>query len=131
MNPNTSKIAAHAASYWRKRLANNIKHRIAPGVTYCVYTDYESNEHGDYTYFIGEAVSSINDQDLTQFKILSIPKSNYQKFTTKPGKIPDVIISVWQALWKMNENDFGGKRKYLADFEVYDQRATRATSFKI
>jgi len=27
-------------------------------------------------------------------------------------------------LWKMNENDFGGKRKYLADFEVYDKRAS-------
>ena len=23
----------------------------------------------------------------------------------------------------MNENDFGGKRKYIADFEIYDERA--------
>jgi len=124
MSPETSKIATQANLYWRQGLANNIKHRVAPGVTYCVYTDYDSDEHGEYTYFIGEAVDSANDQNLSQFKALIIPKSRYQKFTTEPGKIPNVIIAAWQALWEMDENDFGGKRKYLADFEVYDQRAS-------
>lgn len=124
MNPETSKIAAHTNLYWSQKLVNNIKHRVAPGVTYCVYTDYESDEHGEYTYFIGEEVDSTNDQDLSRFETLIIPKCNYQKFTTEPGKIPNVIIAAWQALWKMNENDFGGKRKYLADFEVYDKRAS-------
>ena len=123
MNPKTSKIAGHTNLYWGQSLANNIKHRVAPGVTYCVYTDYESDEHGEYNYFMGEAVGSANNQDLSQFHTLIIPKGNYQKFTTEPGRIPNVIIAAWQALWKMNENDFGGKRKYLADFEVYDRRA--------
>lgn len=69
-------------------------------------------------------MDSIENQDLSQLKILTIPKSNYQKFTTEPGKMPDVVISAWQKIWAMKEDDFGGKRKYIADFEVYDQRAS-------
>ena len=124
MNPKISKIGTLAGSYWGNQVASNIKHRVNPGVTYAVYTEFESDEHGDYTYFIGETVSSIENQDLSQFKIITIPKSHYQKFTTPPGKMPDVVISAWQKIWVMGENDFGGKRKYIADFEVYDERAS-------
>ncbi|ABS78529.1 AraC family transcriptional regulator (plasmid) [Coxiella burnetii] len=123
MNPETSKIGRLAADYWSNRVANNIQHRSKPGVTYAVYTDFESDEQGDYTYFIGEAVDSLEDQDLEKFKTITIPASNYQKFTTEPGKMPDVVISAWQAIWAMKESDFGGKRKYIADFEVYDERS--------
>ena len=106
------------------QVAKNIKHRVNPGVTYSVYTEFESDEHGDYTYFIGEIVDSTDEQDLSQFKLLSIPESSYQKFTTEPGKMPDVVISAWQKIWAMKESDFGGKRKYISDFEIYDQRAS-------
>ncbi len=123
MNPQTSKIAPLAKSYWYGGVANHIKHRRQPGVTYAVYAEYESDEHGDYTYFIGEAVDSVEDQDLSQFKILTIPESHYQKLTTVPGKMPEVVIDAWQQIWKMKPGDFGGKRKYIADFEIYDQRA--------
>jgi predicted transcriptional regulator YdeE len=123
MNPKTSKIGESAGSYWHNQIANHIMHRINPGVTYAVYTEFESDEHGDYTYFIGEKVSSIENQDLSQFKTLIIPPSQYQKFTTKPGKMPDVVISAWQEIWSMKKSDFAGRRKYIADFEIYDQKA--------
>lgn len=123
MNPDTSKIGALAGLYWSNEIANKIKHRSQPGVTYSVYTDYESDEHGDYTYFIGEVVDSLSDQDFSQLKTITIPASVYQKFTTAPGKMPEVVISAWQKIWSMNESDFGGKRQYIADFEVYNERA--------
>ena len=123
MNLETSKIGELAGSYRGNQIANNIQHRANPGVTYAVYTDFESDENGDYTYFIGETVDSLENQDLSQFKTITIPKSGYQKFTTEPGKMPDVVISAWQKIWAMKENDFGGRRKYIADFEVYDERA--------
>ncbi|OGT54024.1 MAG: transcriptional regulator [Gammaproteobacteria bacterium RIFCSPHIGHO2_12_FULL_41_15] len=123
MNPRTSKIGALAGLYWGNQVANSIQHRAKPEVTYAVYTDFESNEHGDYTYFIGEAIDSLQDQDLEKFKTMTIQASNYQKFTTESGKMPEVVISAWQEVWAMKENDFGGKRKYVADFEVYDERA--------
>jgi predicted transcriptional regulator YdeE len=123
MNPDTSKIAALAGQYWGEQVANHFKDRINPGVTYAVYTEYESDEHGEYTYFIGEAVNTTDTQDLSQFKSLVIPESNYQKFTTASGKMPDIVIASWQEIWGMNENDFEGKRQYIADFEIYDERA--------
>ncbi len=124
MNPKTSKIATLADLYWGTQVANEIQHRSKPGITYAVYTDYESDEHGDYTYFIGEAVDSLQGQDLEKLKAITIPISSYKMFTTEPGKMPGVVISAWQEIWAMKENDFGGKRKYIADFEVYDERAT-------
>ncbi len=123
MNPELSKIGQLAGNYWSNQLAQAIQHRTNPGVTYAVYTDYDSDEHGDYTYFIGEAVDSLAGQNLSQFTTVTIPKSHYQKFTTDPGKMPNVVIAAWQSIWAMRANQLGGKRRYVADFEIYDDRA--------
>lgn len=124
MDPKSAKIAPLAHSYWSKQIANSIKNRINPGVTYSIYTDYESDEHGEYTYFIGEEVKSLENQVIINFNSLIIPASNYQKFTTNAGKFPDIVIAAWQRIWQMTPADLGGKRQYKADFEMYDQRAS-------
>lgn len=123
MNPETAKIGIIAASYWQQNIANEFKARKSPGVTFSVYTDYESDEYGDYTYFIGEEVESLENQNLSKFNQLTIPSSRYQKFTAGPGKMPFVVIEAWQKIWKMTPDELGGKRKYISDFEIYDQRA--------
>ncbi len=123
MHPDTSKIGAHVHSYFSNKLADNFKERCSPNTTYSVYTEFESDENGDYTHFIGEAVTSLDNQDLSKFKKLIIPASAYQKFTTNAGKIPNVVIEAWQNIWQMKPQDFLGKRRYIADFEVYDQKA--------
>lgn len=124
MNPETAKIGGLISSFFSNQQSNHILHRLNPGVTYSVYTDYDSDEHGEYIYFFGEAVTSIENQDLTKFKSLHIPESHYQKLTTESGKMPDVVISAWQKIWTMNEIELGGKRKYIADFEIYDEKAS-------
>lgn len=123
MNPEKSKIGALAGLYWGNQVANDIQHRSKPGITDSVYTDFESDEHGEYTYFIGEVVDSLQDQDLEKFKTITIPASNYTKFTTESGKMPEVVISAWQQIWAMSETDFDTKRRYISDFEIYDERA--------
>jgi predicted transcriptional regulator YdeE len=122
MNPEKSKIAALAGRFWGQNVASQIENRKNPGVTYAVYTEYESNEYGEYTYFIGEEVNSF-DNVPTDFKKLTIPAAKNQKFTTQPGQMPDVVINAWQQIWKMSAKDFGGDRAYIADFELYDERA--------
>jgi len=122
MNPATSKIGGLAGRFWNENIAAKIPQRTKPGVTLSAYTDYASDEHGDYTYFIGEEVSSLENipSDLQQ---LIIPAATYQKFTTLPGKMPEVVIQAWQSIWQMTPEDLGSKRKYQTDFEVYDERA--------
>ena len=105
-----------------KQLGEEIPNRKNPGTTYCVYTDYESDFTGDYTYFIGEEVK-VGGDSMEGFSSIIIPAQNYAKFTSRPGIMPEVCIDMWQNIWKMKSGELGGKRAYLADFEVYDKRA--------
>lgn len=128
MNPGTSKIAGLAGMYWSEQVASAFKHRRNPGITYSVYTAFESDEHGDYTYFIGEAVDSINGQDLERFETIDIVAGEYQKFTTPEGKMPTVVLEAWQKIWQMQSCDFEGQRAYKTDFEIYDKKAENPES---
>ena len=83
----TNKIAATVQKYFHNGLADKIKDKKNPGTTFCVYTNYESDENGDYTYFIGEEVTSFENID-KKFETLTIPAQNYAKFTNQPGPMP-------------------------------------------
>ena len=122
MNPVNNKIAATVQKYFHEGLPEKINNRKKHGVTYCVYTNYESDFTGDYTYFIGEEVDSF-DNISEGFESLVIPVQNYAKFTTESGPMPMVCISAWQKIWTMTAAEFGRERAYIADFEVYDERA--------
>ena len=41
------------------------------------------------------------------------------------------MISAWQQIGQMSANDFGGERAYVADFEIYEQRASDLANFSI
>ena len=123
MDPATGKIGPVVQKYFHQQLAAQIPHRSTPGVTYCVYTEYESDYTGDYTYFIGEKVDSVEGVP-ADFKTLTIPAQTYAIFTAGPAPMPDVIRNAWMDIWKKSDADFGGKRAYVADFELYDERAS-------
>lgn len=122
MNAATGKIGGVINEFFSNQLASKIMDRKNPGVTLSVYTEYASDEHGEYTYFFGEEVSDFNHIP-EGLQTLIIPTAQYQKFTTPAGKMPDIVIQAWQAIWKMTPEDFSGTRAYQADFEVYDQRS--------
>lgn len=130
MNPQTSKIGELASNFWSQSVASKITNRKNPGVTLAVYTQYESDEHGEYTYFIGEEVTTLEHVP-AELHTLNITSAHYLKITTPSGKMPEVVIQAWQQIWKMTPKDFGGKRAYQADFEVYDERAQDPESTSI
>lgn len=121
-DPSSNKIAATVQKYFYNGLGEKISCRKNPGTTFCVYTNYESDMNGDYTYFIGEEVTSFDNVD-KEFEMLTIPAQHYAKFTNQPGPMPSVCIDMWKNIWKMNASDLGGERAYIADFEVYDERS--------
>lgn len=123
IDPLKGKIFPCIKSYFSGNLASQIQHRVKPGTTYCVYANYESDHNGDYTYFVGEAVEHLHNIP-EGFTTLTIQPQEYAKFTTEPGTMPDVIRSAWFEIWAMPEEVLGGKRRYHADFEVYDERAS-------
>lgn len=118
------KIFPCVKQYFHGKLAEKISNRKKPATTFCVYTDYETDHTGLYTYFIGEEVSSF-DTDLPEdFQKLVIPQQKYVKFTTSPAPMPDVIVNAWKEVWTMSPKELGGQRSYKADFEIYDERAS-------
>lgn len=121
-DPSTNKVAATVQKYFHNALPEKIQNRKNPGTTLCVYTQYESDFNGDYTYFIGEEVTSFEDVS-EAFETLTIPAQKYAKFTNGPGPMPAVCIDMWKAIWEMQPSDFSGKRSYIADFELYDERS--------
>jgi len=121
-DPSVNKIAATVQKYFHGGLSSKIANRKNPGTTFCVYTHYESDMNGDYTYFIGEEVTSFHEIG-DDFKTLIIPAQSYAKFTNQPGPMPLVCIDMWKSIWKMEAEELGGERAYIADFEVYDHRS--------
>jgi predicted transcriptional regulator YdeE len=122
MNPETAKIGNAMQKFFGNSMQGQILRRKNPGTVFAVYTDYESDEHGHYTYFLGEEVNDFENIP-KGFATLAIPAQNYVKFTSTPGKMPAVCIDMWQNIWKMKAADLGGERVYIADFEVYDERS--------
>lgn len=120
-DPTTNKIAETVQKYFHGSLSEKIPNRKNAGTTLCVYTNYESDVDGDYTYFIGEEVASL-DKITEDFESLIIPAQRYVKFTNQPGPMPTVCIDMWKNIWKMNAAELGGGRAYISDFEVYDER---------
>lgn len=122
MDPSQAQIGQTVQNYFQKGLANRIQARMNPGRTLCAYTHYESDFTGDYTYFIGEEITHFHDIE-PGFQTLMIPAQTYVKFTSDPGPMPHVCIDLWQKIWAMEAVDLGGRRAYVADFEVYDGRS--------
>ncbi len=122
MNPATSKIGETVQKYFQNALSEKIIYRKKPGTTYCCYTDYESDLSGDYTFFIGEEVSSFDDLP-EGLSTLTIPAQQYTTFSSDRGPMPDVCINLWQKIWSMTPEALGGARAYQTDFELYDERA--------
>ncbi|MBH1990086.1 MAG: AraC family transcriptional regulator [Alphaproteobacteria bacterium] len=121
-NPETAQIGPTVQKYISEGIYNQIANQKNPGTTLCVYTDYESDHTGKFTYFIGAQVDA--DSDVPEgLSRLTIPAQAYAKFTTDAGVMPSVCINAWMDIWKMTPEDFGSERAFKADFEVYDHRA--------
>lgn len=122
-DPKTAQIGKIMQRFFEENLMNKILYKKDPNKVFAVYTDYESDENGAYTYFLGVEVTTIENQE-DIFQTIVIPNQTYTKFISNSGKMPEVVINMWQNIWKMSAEDFGGSRAYIADFEVYDERSS-------
>jgi predicted transcriptional regulator YdeE len=115
------KIGPFINNYFANNIAGSILNKKNPGIAFFVYSDYQDKHHGDYKYFIGEEVLSYEGQshDLCN---LSLPQQEYIRFTTKSGPAFEVVPEAWQKIWQMDDKELGGKRSYMADFEIYHQK---------
>ena len=83
-----------------------------------VYTDYESDQTGEYTYLIGSRVTSTADVP-AGLTLKEIPAGSYAILESEKGPAPVVLPKIWQQIWAMSAKDLGGQRAFQADYEVY------------
>jgi predicted transcriptional regulator YdeE len=102
-------------------LLNKIPNRLDSSIV-AVYTDYESDANGAYTFMIGARVSpdSVIPAGMVARKV---PAGRYAVFASEKGFVGKVVPETWSRIWAQPKSEPGGNRAYLADFEVYDQRA--------
>jgi predicted transcriptional regulator YdeE len=100
------------------KMASKIPHRAKTPAMFAVYSDYESDWTGEYSYLIGSEVTKA-DKIPEGLAVVRIPSQTYAIFTAA-GQMPDAILGVWMSVW-------GTKlpRTYAFDFEQYDARFTR------
>lgn len=104
-----------------KHLSDKITHTLGDDLL-AVYTDYEGDQNGDYTFLVGKKVSDLSDlpAGLTG---RHVPSGRYAMLTTQRGPLSLVVPKLWQRIWTMSPFALGGKRAFEADYELYDQRA--------
>ncbi|MEY8350685.1 GyrI-like domain-containing protein [Bacillus cereus] len=104
--------------YYQNQVMNQIPNKNAQ-ITLALYSDYESDETGTYTYTIGMPVSSL-DTIPENMKSLTMPTHTYAVFTTRKGPVSEIVYETWQDIWNWSKEN---KRAFTIDFELYDERA--------
>lgn len=79
--------------------------------SYGIYTDYESDETGEYTFM---ASCETDGKNLSEkVSVRTIPAGKYAKFTAV-GDVQKAVQETWGEIWKTHLN-----RAFKCDFEEY------------
>ncbi|TGM56848.1 GyrI-like domain-containing protein [Leptospira vanthielii] len=114
------KIASLWQRFWEEGILSQIQSRSNLSEFIVTYTDFESDENGEYTILIGACVDAVDvlPHHLTS---VTIPASDYIQVPTPWGPIAEIGIETWKAIW--SEEKFKKNRSYKADLEVYGANA--------
>ena len=109
---NSAKIPTLWQSYVDDNIEGKTFNKAKSMAMYGVYTNYESNEQGEYDYTIGIEVTKPKNA-------ITIPKQRYLVFT-KQGELPEVVIETWQEIWDYFASPTcEHERVFTYDFEKY------------
>jgi predicted transcriptional regulator YdeE len=113
----TKDIMATWATFLQTNASAKIKNRSLPPTMYAVYSGYESDWRGEYSYLLGCGVTRAGTVP-EGMEVRQIPPQTYAVFTAN-GRMPDEVLAVWSMVWLSDL-----PRTYTFDFEVYDKRFT-------
>lgn len=100
-----------------ENLLSRIQHRMDAHIV-AVYSDYESDKDGAYTYTLGAKVDSAHDlpPGMVTRKVLS---GDYAMFTAQGGAPPQMTVDLWKRIWSLEKPPQQIHRAYKTDFEVH------------
>jgi predicted transcriptional regulator YdeE len=110
--------------FLQQNAAAKIKNRALPPTIYAIYSDYENDWRGTYSYLIGYGVTRAGTIP-EGMEVRQIPAQTCAVFTAK-GQMPDEILAIWSMIW-LSELP----RTYTFDFEIYDKRFMNPTQKEV
>lgn len=120
------KIGVTLQKFYQEYL-EKITNRVDNSVL-AVYTDFASDEQGEYTYFIGVNVTKAENFP-EGLRARTIRAAKYEVITSKTGALPEIVLAVWQRIWQ--DKALKSRRAFTADFEVYDERCKNPASAEV
>jgi predicted transcriptional regulator YdeE len=115
--------------FMQQNLAGQIPNRSGSSLI-VVYSNYASDEKGDYDYLLGVPVSSVGDLP-AGVTLKKVEPGAYGVILTEKGQMPGVLQAAWARVWKMSPAELGGKRAFVTDYEIYDQRSANMQSAQV
>lgn len=123
------KIGPLRQRFMQQNLAAQIPDRT-DGAFIVVYFNYVSDEKSDFDYLLGARVSSV--EDLPAGMIWrKVEPGTYAVILTDKGQMPGVLQAAWARIWKMPPAELGGKRAFVTDYEIYDERSVNRQSAQV
>jgi predicted transcriptional regulator YdeE len=107
--------------FLKPNLAAKIPNKIGVDLI-AVYTDYETDHTGHYTYLLGLPVATAESLPAS-LSLKHVPAGRYAILTSDRGPLKQIVPEIWQRIWSMSPEELGGARAFKTDFEIYDQRA--------
>jgi predicted transcriptional regulator YdeE len=124
---NAKEMSGHGeiGKLWQKVMQENLVAQIpnrTDSALIVVYSKYASDEKGDFNYLIGSRVFSV-DHLPAGMTYRELAPGPYAVFITDQGPLVAVLQAEWKKIWAMPPEQMGGKRTFLTDYEIYDQRS--------
>ena len=113
---------------WAKFMSENILEKIPNKVStaiYSIYTDYEGDYTKPYTTLLGCKVENLNSVPVGMVS-KSFKSGHYSTFTSKGDLTKGAVYQAWVKIWGMDLD-----RTYIADFEVYGEKAQNPTDAEV
>ena len=82
-----------------------------------LYTDYQSDKDGAYTYTLGARVSRAGTLP-EGMKVRTVPAGDYASFSVHGKLANDAVVGLWRQVWQL-ESDHRIARAYQSDYEVH------------
>lgn len=115
-----AKIGGLWERYYGQQVYDEIPNSMNAPVTYGLYSNYVNGVNGEYSITAGLEVSDCSEIS-KEFVVKTIPAATYLVFTSEQGPISEIVIELWQDIWRWFEQQ-EVERTYTGDFELYDER---------
>jgi predicted transcriptional regulator YdeE len=111
---------AEIPKLWQRLTSGNFLARIPNRVddrVIALYTDYESDKNGRYTFLLGARVGSKKNLP-PEFVARDIASGQYAMFTDRGGPAAEMTVNLWKRIWSL-EKPGVLERAYKTDYEVH------------